>query len=163
MAEFRKLLLPLVALVLPACQAPTATLDLLSVARQGLADARDAQTALHEQHLQQLAARQKALDAAFDADVRLVAAGQLQTPDGQPVDLTAAWVIDARKGYAAARDILASQARQAASVHATHLDNLNASAEAIDLAEQLITLQWSVAEPLRQQFMNLRRRLFHAE
>ncbi len=163
MADSRKLLLALAALLLVGCQAPTATLDLLTVARHGLADARTAQQTLRNQQLQHLQAQQQALDAAFDADVQRVAAGRLENTDGEPLTLTPEWVISARRGYSAARDLLAQQARQADAVHHIHMDNLNAATEAIDLAEQLITLQWSLAEPLRQQFVNLRRRLFHAE
>jgi uncharacterized protein YciI len=157
------ILTTVVLFAVAGCQAPTATLDLLTVAQQGLADARAAQQTLHDQQLQQFQAQQQTLDAAFDADVRLVAAGQLTDADGRPVELDPEWIISARKGYSAARDILAQQARQADAAHTIHMDNLDAAAEAIHLAEQLITLQWSLAEPLRQQFVNLRRRLFHAE
>jgi hypothetical protein len=116
---------------------------------------------MHDQHVQQLAAQRRALDAAFDADVHLAAAGRLRGADGLAVELSPEWVVSARKGYAAARDILAEQARLADANHAVRLDNLAAAAEAVDMTEQLITLQWSIAEPLRQEFINLRRRLFH--
>jgi len=91
------------------CAAPPATVELVNVARQALADASELADARRADDLARLDELAGALDAGFDADVRLVAAGGLIGPDGQPVGLSPEWVISARKGYAAARGALADQ------------------------------------------------------
>ena len=145
--------------MLPAgCSAPTATLDLIGVARKAVALQRDAQRAQHEQIVRHFESQKRALDAAFDADVRLAAAGQITDPAGTPVAMTAEWIISARKGYAAARDIIDGQIASARQANATHTDNLAAADEALDLAGRLIVQQWSVGERIKQNVLDFQRR-----
>ncbi len=160
---FRVALVAVAALGMGGCGAPGATLDLITVARRGLALADQAEAGQHAELLGRLDAQVAALDAAFDADVRLVGAGQLATADGQPVALTPEWVISARKGYAAARGLLAEDRRSAEAAHATRLDNLKAADEALDLAAQLIARQWAVSEQVRQQLIEVHRRLSNGQ
>ena len=143
------------------CETPSATLDLIAVARKGLVSARDAQVAQHKEIVRQLEAQAATLDHAFDADVRLVASGQIKNAEGEPVALTAEWIISGRKGYVAARDLLGRQLRSTETAHATRLDNLTAADEALDLASQLIIRQWNVSERIKQQLMNVQRRFTH--
>jgi tellurite resistance protein len=150
-------------LALSGCSAPTATLDLIGVARRGIAQARRSEQDLHAAQLQRIDARINALDAAFDADVRLAAAGAIRDDEGDPVKLTAEWVIEARKGYAAARDMLAEQARQAAAAHVARDDNLLASDEALEMASRLTVQQWRIAEQIKQQLVSLQRRYTHEQ
>ncbi len=149
--------------MLTGCSAPTATLDLITVARKGLTLAKQAQIDQHTELANRLESQTASLDTAFDADVRLVAAGQIKNSDGKPVALTPEWVISARKGYAAARDLLAKQARSAEAAHATRLDNLNAADEALDMATQLIVQQWAITNRIRQELINVQRRLINAK
>ena len=140
---------------LAGCEAPPATMELIAVARTGLAGAGEAEDQRHEQEQAHLAAQAAALDAAFDADVRLAAAGELTGADGERVALDAEWVISARKGYAAARDLLADEARAAEREHATRADNLRASDEALEMAQELIAERWAVGARVRRTVMNL--------
>jgi len=137
--------------LLGGCAAPTATLDLIAVARAGLADARDAQRQSHETLIRQFSQQQAALDAAFDADVRLAEAGAIRDAQGNPVALDGRWVIAARKGYVAARDAVAQQAVAAQAAHATRLDNLAAADDALHMACTLI---------IEQQGLNIRMRQY---
>ncbi len=73
---------------LSGCSAPTATLDLLTVARKGISSAADEEAHQHREIVKRLAAQMAALDSAFDADVRLVGAGQIRTGEGTPVELS---------------------------------------------------------------------------
>ncbi len=113
--------------------------------------------------MKQIEAQQAALDAAFDADVALAAAGGLKDPNGQPVPFSPQWVISARRGYTAARDVLASQVRQADAAHSVHQDNLAAADEALDMASQLIVAQWNIAERLKTQLVAAQRRLTNGQ
>jgi len=123
----------------------------------GLASAKLAQQQhqadLRKYHQAQLAA----LDAAFDNDVRLAAAGEIKSLDGETIELSANWVISARKGYAAARNILAAGMLANQSANAIETDNIDAAADALDLAAQLTVLQWNVGERVKQQFLKLTR------
>ena len=159
-----RILLPLLLLAgLAGCGTPTATVDLVIIGRKGLSSAKTAEEKSHEEILTHLRGRMAALDAAFDADVRLVAAGSLKNADGKPVALDAEWVISARKGYAAARSLLAEQIRAAEAAHATRLDNLRAADEALEMASQLVVRQWSLSEKIKQQLMDFHRSLSHGE
>lgn len=143
------------------CSPPPATTELLAVTRKALADARQDRQRLHEQLVAQWAARSGDLDAAFDRDVRQVAAGQLARPDGSPVPFTPDWVIAARQGYAAARDALHHQQAQAQAAHAVQLDNLQAADEALGLANEMILRQQGLGLRIGQHLLNLQRRFFH--
>jgi hypothetical protein len=151
------------AALLAGCGAPTATLDLITVARGALASAKEAEEEHHAELARRLEAQAASLDAAFDADVRLAAAGKITDAEGKAVAFTPEWVIAARKGYAAARDLLAEQGRSAEAAHATRLDNLAAADEALDMASQLILQQWALSEKVRQELINVQRRLSHGK
>jgi len=140
------------------CGAPPATLDLIDVARKALAGASAYEADRHADALKRLDAQASALDAAFDADVRLAEAGKITSAAGEPVALTGAWVISARKGYAAARDGLAEQRRRFQAAHDMHLDNLQAAGKALDLAGRLILEQYALTASGREALEALRRR-----
>ncbi len=152
--------LPLVLFLglLVGCETPHATLDLISVARKGMATTRQSQSALHQEIITHLETRKKSLDHAFDTDVVLVASGKLQNSDGEEITLSPEWVISARKGYAAARDIIDSEIQSAQRTHSTQMDNIVAADEALDMASQLIVQQWDVSEKIKQQLLNIQRR-----
>jgi len=145
-------------MVAGGCGAPPATLELIDVARKALSGASAYETDRHADALKRLDAQASALDAAFDADVRLAEAGKITNAAGEPVRLTGAWVISARTGYAAARDAVAEQHRRLQAAHDTHLDNLQAAADALDLASRLILQQYALTAPGRQALEALRRR-----
>ena len=147
------------AVVLCGCSAPPASLDLIAVARKGVVSARQAQVAQHDRQVKQLQAQAAAMDAAFDADVKLAESGALKDEQGKPLTLTAQWVISARKGYAAARDMVSESVRQEEGNHATCLDNLDATDEALDMAAQLIVQQMAVGEKLRQELLAAQKKL----
>ena len=153
----------LVALIVPAlsagCGAPPATMELIAVARQGLADASTLEKSRHTEAVGRLDALKAALDSAFDADARLVEAGKIQDAADKPVPLSAEWVISARRGYAAARDALAQQRRRLEAEHACHLDNLSAADEALEMAGRLILQHYALAGQARQIIHALGRRL----
>lgn len=142
-------------LLFSGCGSPTATLDLLEVTQQGLAGARERQVRHHDRELEHWRKQSAALDAAFDADVRLAAAGNVRNAGGEVVELTPEWVISARKGYAAGRDLLAEQVRRSEANHAAAMDDLEAAEEALQLARQLTVLQWNVGERFKQEFLRL--------
>ena len=152
--------LAILASVLPGCS-PSATLDLITVARKGLTMAQEAQTAQRAEIVRQLDGQADALDQAFDADTRLAASGQLKDADGKTVPFSPEWVISARKGYAAARDAIGNQVRQTEALHSVRMDNLKAADEALDMASQLIVQQWSVGERIQQELLKVQRRLAH--
>ena len=145
------------------CSPPAASLDLITVARQGIAMARQSQQEQNEIIIKQLAAQQAALDAAFDADVRLAASGQIKDAAGKEIGLSSDWVISARKGYIAARDVLSNQIQQSQAATAVRIDNLHASDEALDMASQLIIQQQGLAIKLEQQLINMQRKLANAK
>jgi hypothetical protein len=153
----------LALLVLGGCTAQPATLELITVARRALAEAKDTQTAQHVQLLHQMQDTQAALDTAFDADVTLAAAGKITDAGGQPVAFTPEWVISARRGYIAARDELAAQIRIAEAAHAIRQDNLAAGEEALDMASQLILAQWSLSQRLKNILLTAQRSTAHGQ
>ena len=153
----RFLAILLVCTVPSGCTAPAATLELIAAARKGITFATEDAAARQEEAISRLQAQTAALDAAFDADVRLVAAGQLADTDGKALALTAEWVISARKGYAAARGILAEQARSSEAAHAAAMDNLAAADESLDMAAQLIVSHWDAAERIKQHVLSLQK------
>ncbi|MBN1942718.1 MAG: hypothetical protein JW849_05420 [Phycisphaerae bacterium] len=155
MHAYRKHLVLFLAMLLPGCASPTATVDLIGVAKKSLAATATTQQQSHERLVGQYQAQQAALDAAFDADVRLAAAGQLKNARGEPVELSADWIVSARKGYAVARDLLAEQIRKETETHAVEQDNIAAAVEALQMAEELTVLQWNVSERFKQQFLKL--------
>jgi len=159
-----KVLLALVvaaAGALAGCSAPTATLDLITVARKGISMAKQGEVEQHAEVVKALATQLASLDTAFDADVRLVAAGQVADTQGKPLGLTAEWVISARRGYTTARDMLTGQVQATEASHTTRLDNLKAADEALDMASQLIVQQWAVTNRVRQELINIQRSLSH--
>lgn len=150
-----KLLILTALFIVPAGCQQTAAVDLITVARVGLADARDAQRHQHERLMQRLGQRKVALDDAFDADVRLAAAGAITDADGEPVALTPEWIISARRGYAAARDIVAEQMISAEREHAVHMDNIAAADEALEMAADLLLRHAAIAEPIRRKLLEI--------
>lgn len=141
------------------CSAPAATLDLITVARKALADAQSAQQAQHAEIVRSLEAHCAALDDAFDRDVRLVAAGQIEDASGNAIALSPEWVISARKGYTAAYSLLRDEVQGAKTAHAQRLDNLKAADESLDMASQLIVRQMYVGERIRQGLLSVQRAL----
>jgi hypothetical protein len=156
--RFRSGLLLAMMAGLTGCTSPPATLELVGVAQKALADARTYQAQRHQEAMGNLVSLASSLDAAFDADVRLAAAGGIVSPDGKSVALSPEWVISARKGYAAGRDALASQRQKMDSGHAQQLDNLSAASEALDLAKALIIQSSFLNEQARQILMSLQRK-----
>ena len=154
----------LVALVLAAalaagCGAPPATMELIAVAENALIDAAALARSRHGDDIKRIDAQAAALDAAFDADVRLVEAGKIASAAGEPVQLSAKWVISARKGYAAARDALAQQRLRLAAEQAVTSDNFAAAAEALEMARQLILQHYALTERTKLALGSLGRRL----
>ena len=145
------------------CTAPPATVELVNVARQALADASELADARRADDLARLDELAAALDIGFDADVRLVAAGGLAGADGKPVALSAEWVISARKGYAAARGALADQRTRRAAECAREKDNMAAAGEALEMTVQLILQQYAVGERLRNLLLSAQRRIVHEQ
>ncbi len=141
------------------CGGPDSTLDLLTVAQQGLHLAQEQQIQQHSRIVQHMQNNLIALDSAFDADVKLAAAGQIVGPDGQPVRLTADWVISARKGYTAARGMLTGQIQTTQASHAQSLANLQAAEDALQMAAELTVRRWQVAEQVKQHVLQTHRSL----
>ena len=152
-----------VAVCQGGCSAPQAAADLIAFARDGLTGAKQAQDQQHEYLMAGLAGRIAALDAAFDADVRLAEAGGIRSADGEPVALSAEWVISARKGYSAARGAVAEQMRSAQAVHFIRQDNLQAADEALHMAEQLIVDHSLLGRRIRQALDKAREELTDGE
>jgi len=140
------------------CGAPPATLELIAVAQQALSGASEMQYARHADALARLEALKKALDGGFDADAKLAEAGKILDSAGDPIPFTAEWVISARKGYAVARDALAEQRSRLEAEHRTHLDNLTAAEQALELAKTLILQQSALTGRARQFVAALARR-----
>ncbi len=148
----------LLACLLAGCRAPPATVELIAVAEKALTGAADFQAAQHADQLRQLDAQMAALDAAFDADARLAEAGKIINPSGEPVKLTADWVVSARKGYAVAASALAQQRCGLEAAHATARDNLAAASEALELARELILEHSSLSGRAKQLLTSMQRR-----
>lgn len=152
-------LLVLAAGALTGCAAPSATLDLISVARKGIASAKRESDAAYADNQRRLEAQAASLGAAFDADVKLAAAGKITSADGKAVKLSAEWVISARKGYAAARDLLSKQLYSSRLAHQTAVDNLTASDEALDMACELILSRWNISQQVKMRLLDIQRSL----
>lgn len=155
------LCLSLAAAAAGGCSSSAATLELITAARKGINMTRSDDAARHDEDIQRLAAQAASLDAAFDADVKLAAAGQIRDAEGKPLELSADWVISARKGYAAARDMLAEQSRMAEASHRQQQDNLAAADEALEMASQLTVWQSDLSERLKQHLLSVQRSLIH--
>jgi hypothetical protein len=155
-------LIALVVLVAPiGCSPPVATLDLIAQAQRSLTMARGALAATHAEQIKGIESQSAELDAAFDADVRLVASGQITDANPGapgPVKLTAEWVISARKGYAAAKKALTDKLVASQQTHATDLDNVQAGAEALDMARTLIVMQQNLSANIKGWLLSLQRR-----
>jgi hypothetical protein len=147
--------------ILAGCSGPPAALDLIAAGRMALDEARQAELAGQVEQTERLGAHVAALDAAFDADVRLAETGALVGPDGAPIVLDGQWVIDARRGYAVALRAMYDARRDADQAHATRLDNLQAGDDALQMAEELITRDMNLREPIRQRLLALQRRWTH--
>ncbi len=145
--------------LLAGCGAPPATVDLLSVAREGVARAGDQQEQLHEQKIRQLEGNLDALDRAFDADVRLVASGGVTAADGEVLELTPEWVISSRKGYAAGRSIIQEQIRRELQDHALRRENLHAVDDALEMARRLLVRQQLLLGRMGVSWERLERRI----
>jgi len=142
---------------LAGCATPSATLDLIGIARKAITDEQAQAEQMHGQFIERLKAQGDALDSAFDADVRLVANGQMKMANGAPVELSSDWVISARKGYAAARDMLADAIRSADTAHLVRQENLRVADESLDMASQLVVQNWKVTEKVKQYILNAQR------
>jgi hypothetical protein len=155
-------LIALVVLVAPmGCSPPMGTLDLIAQAQRSLTMARGALSATHAEQIKGIEGQSAELDAAFDADVRLVASGQITDANPGapgPVKLTAEWVISARKGYAAAKKALTDKLVASQLTHATDLDNVQAGAEALDMARTLIVMQQNLSANIKGWLLSLQRR-----
>jgi len=164
-ARVRRLLVALAVLsaCMSGCAAPQAAVDLIAVAREGLTGAKEAEDQQHACLMANLQAKIGALDAAFDADVRLAEAGGIQTADGEPVTLSSQWVISARKGYSAARGAIAEQMQSAEAVHFIRQDNLQAADEALHMAEQLIIEHSLLGQRIRQALAKAKEELTDGE
>jgi len=149
--------LTFIVALLAGCSGPQAALDLIAVAREGLTGAKEVQARQHEQLMSDNEAKLAALDAAFDADVRLVEAGGITKADGEPVALSSEWVISARQGYAAARDALAEEMNMAQAAHLINEDNLQACDEALEMAGELIIQRSLLWQRIRQLLANARK------
>jgi len=165
MQKLRRMWMLLLSLLLAGtlvgCSAPTAAMDLIIQARQGLALSRQAHLDQHEQLMRLLGSQKTQLDDAFDNDARLVEAGAITDPQGQPVAMSAEWAISARRGYSAACDAISRQIQQANLAHTQDLDNIQAVDEAMDLAGLLIIQQYSVAQNLKNQLIQAHRRIIN--
>ncbi len=154
-------ILPVAALAMAigGCGAAPAALELIAQAQKGLDQARRAQQAQHEQIVAQMESQSVALDDAFDRDVRLVEAGKITDSSGRPVEFDAEWVISARRGYAAARDVLGEQINRQQASHEDDADNLDAADEALEMAAELIVYQSSLTGRLKQRLLDIYGRL----
>jgi hypothetical protein len=120
------LLLPLIVMVHGCVPYAQVQMDLLEQSRRGVVEVHRSLEQKTELIKSYHAQRRRQLDEAFDADVR------------QRAELTPQWVIDARRAYAAAIDVLHDASD--ASARAAEIDRRNLAA--IDQAlQQAIWLQ----------------------
>lgn len=158
----RRTLLMCLLIAIPAgCSGPEATLELVRVARLGLAEAVAAEQAGYEQARGRLTGDAAALGAAFDADLQAAFAGRLLDAEGRPIEPDLAWLTEARQGYAAALALAYQNQRQADLEHRTRLDNLAASDEALLLAEQMLNRQIDLQSTLQRRLVEVQRRQIH--
>jgi hypothetical protein len=133
------------------CGTLPATMDLVAVAREGVAGAQQAEVEHYAAQQRWLADRQLQLARAFDSDVRQVATGAIMRADGSAVAFDAQWVIDARRGYDVAVSMLHSQSLADMQAHHARLDNLAATDEALAGAHDLLSARWMLLQALRPQ------------
>lgn len=133
------------------CGTLPATMDLVEVAREGVAGAQLAEEEHYALQQQWLADRQSQLARAFDSDVRQVAAGAIVRADGSSVVFDAQWVIDARRGYDVAVGAMHEQSLADWQAHQMRLDNLAATDDALARAHDLLTARWTLLQALRPQ------------
>ncbi len=145
------------------CGAPSGTLDLLTVARKGIELSAQQQSKQHAEIIKHLRDKLTSLDSAFDADLTLIEAGQIKDSNGQPIPLTGSWVITARKGYIAVRDILWDQIQSAETAHRQSLENIKTTHEVLERACELIVSQWQVAEKVKQHVLHVQRRILNEQ
>ena len=158
MAGRISLILSVLAIVFFAgCTTHTATLELIAVGQEALTLAKEDRIAQHAELMASLGRQKAALDTAFDEDIRFAADGKIKGPSGQVVELTPQWVISARKGYIAARDLVTRQIYT--SVHAIKLDNLEVAREALSMASELIIRQAALTDQLKTHLLKAYRRL----
>jgi len=144
-------------LLAAGCAGPSAAaLELIDVARKGITLASETQQNQYAALIDQYQGHIAALDAAFDSDAKLAEAGQISTAAGQAVPLTARWVIEARKGYIAARDALSRQIQAAELAHRTNQDNLQAADESLEMAAVLILQQMDIHESIKSKVLSIR-------
>jgi hypothetical protein len=140
-----------------------AALELLTVARQAVAEARSDLAIDRDEYHARMALQFRMLDSAFDADVRLVGAGGITSAEGTPATLNPEWIISARKGYAVARDATVQQMLVAEANYAIRQDNLLAADEAIDQAGRLM-LKWSLlSDDIQRTLIQSQEELIDAE
>jgi len=158
----RKWLYPILFLLLlclsgvfAGCAPPQATISLINQGQAAIAGARADVAAQHGEIVRFLAAQDGALDVAFDADVKLIAAGAIKDKAGNAVPLSADWVISARKGYSAAKSIVSAEIRSAEIAQSIRQDNLAAGVDALDLAKKLIIMQMNLSENMKGWLMSL--------
>lgn len=153
-------LLPLFGtLLLPGCGPPRSSIQLVDIARDGVKSARknaeqdlQAILELYDQQLQ-------SLDAAFDQDIQEVSSGAVLETDDSAVQLTAAWVIRARKGYAAARMVIERQRHRRIADHLLEVKNLDAVDWALRALEDVLALRFETDRTVRSQLVDLRRKI----
>ncbi|MFP4054549.1 MAG: hypothetical protein ACLFV7_11880 [Phycisphaerae bacterium] len=153
----------LASLAAGGCGSSAAALELITVARRGLAGASEAEQQRYEQTREAIGRQVDALGRAFDADVRLVAVGRVTDADGNAVSLTPEWVIRARQGYTAGRDLLQREVLQQQAAHAVRMDNIAASDEALEMAGDILLRQASVGEKVRSMLKQVHRRWIDGE
>jgi hypothetical protein len=115
--------------------------ELALQARAGVEQLRAASTERRALVSDAQAMRRRALDSAFDLDVRVVAAAT------QPV-LSPEWVITARQAYAAGLDALAQQQAASREADAVTEANFAAVARALEQLQALAEAQQRWAEQL---------------
>jgi hypothetical protein len=106
-----------------------ARLELLTQSRRGLAEIRESTQQRQSLALRQLTDRRRQLDAAFDRDVQ------------SRGDLSAQWVLDARRAYAVGLDALHAETRSIESAHRVDESNFTAIDTALRQAQALERLQ----------------------
>lgn len=153
------IVMALVLASLSGCATHQAVMDQITQAERGLNSAADSLTAQHQELLDARKTQMAALDAAFDADVRLAATGKIVDAQNVPITLTADWIISARKGYVAGRDIIAESIRTEQKAHDTDLDNITASREALGRAITLIVMQSNLSENTKGWVLSAQRAL----
>ena len=120
----------LICLLIPGCQQFTQTqLDLVTQARRGIASV----AIRHDESADVAHLRRQQLDGAFDADVRAQQA------------LSADWIIEARKAYAAAIDAYAKQQAAATAAREQDKRNLAAADAALAKLQSLLEMQRQIS------------------